>query len=265
VTGPAPAEGERVRLRGEPDAPPVLAFDRVTFGYGRIPVLREVTLQLAPGEFVAIIGANGSGKTTLMRLALGLLRPSHGMVRLFGEPVGRFRDWRRVGYVPQRAAASSSVPISVDEVVRSGLASELGALRRQRAAHRDQLEHVVDLMGLSAIRRQAVASLSGGQQQRTLIARALITDPDLLVLDEPTSGVDAGARGVLRESLEHLLRIHGVAICYVTHDPEGFVGLADRVLEVRAGQVVRCEDPSLHHHEHQPLPGPRTTSGGSRP
>jgi zinc transport system ATP-binding protein len=230
----------------------VLAFEQVTFGYGRIPVLREVSLQVTPAEFVAIIGANGSGKTTLMKLALGLLRPTHGTVRLFGQPVARFHDWRRIGYVPQRAATDASVPVSVDEVVRSGLAGSLGPLRRPTREQRRQLEHVIDLMGLSSIRKQAVRTLSGGQQQRTLIARALVTDPDLLVLDEPTSGVDADARGVLRESLEHLLRIHGVAVCYVTHDPEGFVGLADRVLEVRAGRVVQCDDPTLHHHVHRP-------------
>jgi zinc transport system ATP-binding protein len=254
----ASTRGEQAYPRGLGDrragGPPVLAFEQVTFGYGRIPVLREVSLRIEAGEFVAIIGANGSGKTTLMRLALGLLRPTHGTVRLFGTPVARFQDWARVGYVPQRAAADTSVPVSVEEVVRSGLASTLGPLRRPNREQRRQLEHVIDLMGLASIRRQAVTTLSGGQQQRALIARALVTDPDLLVLDEPTSGVDADARGVLRESLEHLLRIHGVAVCYVTHDPEGFVGLADRVLEVRAGRVVQCEDPSLHHHEHRPLP-----------
>jgi zinc transport system ATP-binding protein len=167
---------------------PVLAFDQVTFGYGRIAVLREVSLQIAPAEFVAIIGANGSGKTTLMKLALGLLRPTHGTVRLFDEPVARFGTWQRIGYVPQRAAADASVPISVDEVVRSGLAGHLGPLRRPSREQRRQVEHVVDLMGLSSIRKQAVATLSGGQQQRTLIARALVTDPDLLVLDEPSAG-----------------------------------------------------------------------------
>ena len=248
----APPRGAGGYRRAHGDVP-VLAFEQITFGYGRIAVLREVSLQIAPAEFVAIIGANGSGKTTLMKLALGLLRPTHGTVRIFGEPVARFGDWARIGYVPQRAAATSSVPISVDEVVRSGLAGRLGPLRRPSREQRRQVEHVIDLMGLSSIRKQAVSTVSGGQQQRTLIARALVTDPALLVLDEPTSGVDADARGVLRESLEHLLRIHGVAVCYVTHDPEGFVGLADRVLEVRAGRVVECEDPSLHHHAHRPL------------
>jgi zinc transport system ATP-binding protein len=237
-----------------------LEFDQVTFGYGRVPVLRETSLRIAPGEFVAVIGANGSGKTTLLRLGLGLLRPTHGTVRLFGQPVGRFRDWRRVGYVPQRPSAASSVPVSVEEVVRTGLAAQLGLFGRLTPAHRTRVEHVLDLMGLAGLRHRAFATLSGGQQQRALIARALVTEPELLVLDEPTTGVDAGARTVLRESLEHLVHVEGVAVVYISHDPEGFAGLADRVIEIRAGRAVRCEDPSLHVHHHV-LP----TEGGDRP
>jgi zinc transport system ATP-binding protein len=235
-------------------APPVLAFDQVTFGYGRIPVLRETSLRIAPGEFVAVVGANGSGKTTLLRLGLGLLTPTHGTVRLFGTRVRDFRDWGRVGYVPQRAAAGSAVPVSVEEVVRTGLAGQLGLFRRPTPEHRARMEHVLDLMGLAALRRQTITRLSGGQQQRALIARALVTRPDLLVLDEPTTGVDAGARGVLRESLEHLVHVEGVAVAYISHDPEGFAGLADRVIEMRAGRAVPCEDPSAHGHAHVDVP-----------
>lgn len=232
--------------------PPAVEFQQVTFGYGRLPVLREASLRIREGEFVAIIGANGSGKTTLMRLGLGLLKPTHGTVRLFGQPIERFRDWNRIGYVPQRASGASTVPVSVDEVVRSGLAGQLGLLRRPTAAHQARIAHVKDLMGLATIGREPFARLSGGQQQRALIARALVTSPRLLVLDEPTTGVDADARGVLRESLEHLVRVEGVAVAYISHDPEGFAGLADRVVELRAGRVALCEDPSLHGHAHHP-------------
>jgi zinc transport system ATP-binding protein len=209
----------------------------VTFGYGRLPVLREVSLQVAPQEFVAVVGANGAGKTTLMRLGLGLLRPTHGRVRLFGEPTETFREWGRIGYVPQRASAASVLPVSVEEVVRTGLAGTLGLVRRPDRDQRARLEHVLDLLGLQGIRRQPIGRLSGGQQQRALIARALVTAPRLLVLDEPTTGVDVEARGILRESLEHLVGTEGVAVTYVSHDPEGFAGLADRVLEVRAGRI----------------------------
>lgn len=221
--------------------PIALEFDRVTFGYGQVPVVQDVSLRVRPGTFVALVGANGSGKTTLMRLGLGLLRPTEGAVRLFGVDAGRFRERWRVGYVPQRASAATSLPISVVEVVRTGLAGQLGPGRRFTGRHRERLEHVLDLMGLEGVRRRRLSELSGGQQQRALIARALVTGPRLLVLDEPTTGVDAQARAVLREALHHLVTVEGIAVVYVSHDPEGFAGLADRVVEVRAGGVV-CLD-----------------------
>lgn len=221
--------------------PVALEFDRVTFGYGSLSVVREVSLQVRQGTFVALVGANGSGKTTLIRLGLGLLRPSQGVVRLFGADASRFHERWRVGYVPQRASAVTALPISVAEVVRTGLAGQLRPGRRFTQRHRDRLEHVLDLMGLDTVRGRRLGELSGGQQQRALIARALVTGPRLLVLDEPTTGVDAEARAVLRDSLEHLVRVEGIGVVYVSHDPEGFAGLADRVIEVRGGQLVRVD------------------------
>lgn len=218
--------------------PPALELDQVTFGYGALPVVREVSLRVPQGQFVALVGANGSGKTTLMRLALGLLRPTHGHVRLFGVEESRFSERGKVGYVPQRASAATSLPVSVAEAVRTGLAGQQRGGRRLSRPQRERLEHVLDLMGLDKVRRRRLSELSGGQQQRALIARALVTAPRLLVLDEPTTGVDAAARSVLRESLEHLVVVEGMAVVYVSHDPEGFAGLADRVLEVRAGRLV---------------------------
>ena len=233
---------------------PALEFDQVTFGYGRVAVLRDVSLRIYPGEFYAIVGGNGSGKTTLMKLGLGLLHAGYGTVRLFGEPVDEFSDWHKVGYVPQRAAARSSLPISVDEVVRTGLAGHLGLLRRPTAAHRERIEHVADVMGLHDIRSEPIGRLSGGQQQRALIARALVTEPRLLVLDEPTTGVDAAARSALREALEHLVRLEAVAVAYISHDPEGFSGLAHHVVEVAAGRLL---DVPLEEHTHDTVPHPQ--------
>jgi len=215
-----------------------LEFDQVSFGYGGVPVVSEVSLSVAAGTFVALVGANGSGKTTLMKLGLGLLRPTSGAVRLFGVDADRFQDRWQVGYVPQRASAATTLPVSVVEVVRTGLAGQLRPWRRFGRAQQDRLEHVLDLMGLQAVRDRRLSELSGGQQQRALIARALVTQPRLLVLDEPTTGVDADARAVLRDSLDHLVRVEGIAVVYVSHDPESFSGLADRVVEVRGGQLV---------------------------
>lgn len=227
-----------------------LEFDQVSFGYGSVPVIQDVSLHVPEGSFVALVGANGSGKTTLMRLGLGLLRPTSGSVRLFGADASRFRDRWQVGYVPQRASAATTLPVSVVEVVRTGLAGQLRPGRRFGRRHQDRLEHVLDLMGLQAVRGRRLGELSGGQQQRALIARALVTQPRLLVLDEPTTGVDAEARAVLRESLEHLVRVERIAVVYVSHDPEGFAGLADRVVEVRGGRAV---DVDQLERAHEPL------------
>lgn len=235
--------------RPDRSSPPLaLELDQVTFGYGALPVVREVSLRVPQATFVALVGANGSGKTTLMRLALGLLRPTHGHIRLFGVEQNRFTQRGQLGYVPQRANAATSLPVSVEEAVRTGLAGRRRPARRLTAAQRERTEHVLDLFGLTGVRRRRLSELSGGQQQRALIARALVTGPRLLVLDEPTTGVDAAARTVLRESLEHLVDIEGIAVVYVSHDPEGFTGLADHVIEVRAGRLV-----TLHPGETVPV------------
>lgn len=237
-------------------APAALAFEQVTFGYQRLAVLREATLRVNPGEFVAVVGPNGSGKSTLVKLGVGLLTPSHGVVRLFGTPVSKFHEWGRVGYVPQHAATAAAVPVSVEEAVRTGLAGQIGLLRRPSRQQRDKLAHVMEIMGVADLRRESVTALSGGQQQRTLIARALVTEPELLVLDEPTTGVDAHARHALRESLEHLRRHEGVAMVYISHDPQGFEGLADRVIEMRAGRPVELDD-DARHRPHPDAPATR--------
>ena len=222
--------------------PPALELDKVTFAYGGSPVLRQASLRVSEGEFVAVVGGNGSGKTTLMKIALGLLPPGTGHVRLFGVDVKSFRDWHKVGYVPQRAVAVSVLPVSVDEVVGSGLAARARWLGRRQPEEQERIEHVVDLLGLVAVRRSRMSELSGGQQQRALIARALVTTPRLLVMDEPTTGVDSEARQILRSSLEHLVDVEGMAVVYVSHDPEGFSGLAQRVVEVADGRAGTSEE-----------------------
>lgn len=237
-----------------PPLPPALDLVRVGFAYGRVPVLTEVSLSVHEGEFVAVVGANGSGKTTLMKVGLGLLRATAGSVRLFGHDVGAFRDWGKVGYVPQRAAASSALPVSVEEVVTTGLAARPRWSGRLRSEERARLDHVVDLLGLVPVRRSRISELSGGQQQRALIARALVTAPRLLVMDEPTTGVDADARRVLRETLEHLVEAEGMAVVYVSHDPGGFDGLAHRVVEVEGGGIVSQDQG--HHSTRAPAPAP---------
>ncbi len=218
-----------------------LELEGVSFAYSRSVILADVSLCVAQGEFVAVVGPNGSGKTTLMKLGLGLLQASTGQVRLFGHEITSFRSWSQVGYVPQRAQTTSALPVSVEEVVVSGLAAGARVLRRRRREEAERIDHVVELLGLEGNRRTRMSELSGGQQQRALIARALVTAPKLLVLDEPTTGVDAEARSVLRSSLQHLVEVEGMAVVYVSHDPEGFSGLAQRVVEVEGGRTRVAE------------------------
>jgi zinc transport system ATP-binding protein len=205
--------------------PLTIKLEDASFAYGRGPlVLRDVDLEVEQGEFVAIAGPNGGGKTTLLRLVLGLEQPRSGQVDVYA---------RRIGYLPQRAAASVDAPITVRELVSAGRASRtrlLGPLTRDdRAAVRDAIARV----GLDAQADRRLATLSGGQQQRAFIAKALAGEPDLLVLDEPTAGVDAEAQEAVASLLEDLRRDLAVTILYVSHEFGAVERFVERIVLVR--------------------------------
>jgi zinc transport system ATP-binding protein len=202
-------------------APPgdvVAEVAHVCVDYGGERVLDEVALQIRAGDFLGVIGPNGSGKTTLLRVLLGLIRPSCGHARLFGTDVRTFRDWRRVGYVPQKALFESRFPASVSEVVASGRSGVTGLGRRLGSAdHRAVLEALVTV-GLRDARERLIGRLSQGQQQRVLIARALVHSPELLLLDEPTVGVDPEAQEQFYALLRYLNRELRTTLVLVSHD-----------------------------------------------
>ncbi len=205
--------------------PLIVRLEGVSFAYGRgAPVLRQVDLEVEQGEFVAIAGPNGGGKTTLLRLVLGLERPATGRVEVHA---------RRIGYLPQRAQAAIDAPITVRELVTAGRASRtrlVGPLARgDRAAVRSAIERV----GLADRADRRLATLSGGQQQRAFIAKALAGEPDLLVLDEPTAGVDAEAQEAVASLLEDLRRDLGVTILYVSHEFGAVEHFVERIVLVR--------------------------------
>ncbi len=192
----------------------LIELKEVTFSYDGQPVLERVSLEVVPGEFLALVGPNGGGKTTLLKLILGLLAPQEGVVSVFGQPPAKARG--RIGYLPQHAFVDPGFPVSVAEVVlmgRLGPGAGLGPWpRRDRRAALKALEQVeaADLAG------RGFSSLSGGQRQRVLIARALAADPELLLLDEPTAGVDP--RGE-KDVLELLAGLNSrVTVLLVTHD-----------------------------------------------
>jgi len=223
---------------------------------GGRPILRGVSLTVRTGEVVAVLGANGSGKSTLVRAALGLNPLVAGHVRLFGTPLSAFREWARVGYVPQRLGVASSVPATVREVVAAGRLSRRGFLRLPSTRDRDAVHDALATVGLADRDRDQVNTLSGGQQQRVLIARALAAEPELLVLDEPTAGVDAASQDSFAATLRALVDT-GVTILLVAHELGPLEPLIDRAVVVHDGRIVHdgaVPRPAGHHadpgHDH---------------
>jgi zinc transport system ATP-binding protein len=196
----------------------VLVARDVSFAYGAEPVLDRVDLVVRAGEFAALVGPNGSGKSTLLRILLGLLAPTGGRVEIFGSEPGALRDRWRVGYVPQRPRIAPDLPATVEEVVSSGRLPKQGWWRRQRRIDRDAIDHAIESVALTPQRRHRLTDLSGGQQQRALIAKALVAEPQLLVLDEPIAGVDVESQRLFRDSLVHLVTDHDTAILLVSHE-----------------------------------------------
>jgi ABC-type Mn2+/Zn2+ transport system ATPase subunit len=216
-------------------AEPLLALHDVSFGYANRPVLEHVTLELAHGEFAAVLGANGAGKTTLFRGIVGLLPVLAGTLRH-----GFDRATSPLGYVPQRTTLDPTFPLTVQEVVLMGTYARLPALRWVGRAQRRLAIRCLEHVGLAALAEQRFAALSGGQTQRVLIARALATEPRLLLLDEPTAGVDAEATKAILDIICRLNRDEGLTVLLVTHQLRLLRGLATTVWWVQDGGVV-CE------------------------
>jgi len=229
---------------------------------GGRPVLRGITLNVEAGEFVALLGANGSGKSTLVR-ALTRLHPiATGTLDLFGTPAHDFRDWHRIGYVPQRSGAASGVPASVREIVTSGRLTRRRLLRPLSRTDRAAIDDALALVGLTDRAADSVSQLSGGQQQRVLIARALAGGPELFFLDEPTAGVDLPNQRALADALSELKR-RRATIVLVAHELGPLADLVDRAVVMRDGRVAYDGEPRSeddvpdHHHAHLPHRPPR--------
>jgi zinc transport system ATP-binding protein len=207
-------------------------------------VLDGVGFQVEPGEFVALTGPNGSGKSTLLRIVLGLLAPAAGTVRLFGElPRQLGRRWR-VGYVPQRPAAVDLLPATVADIVAAGRLARRGWWRRPSADDRAAVRDALDAVGLVDLRNRRLAQLSGGQQQRAFIAKALVSTPELLLLDEPTTGVDVESQGRFRDTLVSAARDRGAAVVLVSHELGAVAADLDRLLVLRQGRIMFDDAPA---------------------
>jgi iron(III) transport system ATP-binding protein len=213
-----------------------VSLERVTAGYGGPAVLRDLSLDVASAEVVAVLGASGSGKTTLLRALTGFLRPASGTVRFGDRVVAGTGEWvpperRRVGIVPQEGALFPHLDVA------GNVAFGLPRGSDQRVAE------MLDLVGMAGMGRQRPQELSGGQQQRVALARALAPEPDVLCLDEPFSALDASLRVRLRGEVREVLAATGTTTILVTHDQEEALSMADRVAVVRDGRVVQVASP----------------------
>jgi zinc transport system ATP-binding protein len=232
-----------------------LAVELTAVSFGYRPgqrVLEDVSLAFGEGEFVAVAGPNGGGKTTLMRIVLGLERPGEGTAVLYGEPAHRFSGRRALGYLAQRSQLGGDAPATVREVVSAGRLAAGRLLGRLHSADRAHVSEAIERVGLSAVADAPLRTLSGGMQQRTFIAKALAGLPSLLVLDEPTTGVDAESQESLAELLATLHRELGVTIVYVSHEFGAVEHHVERLVLVRRTIVFDGRPSDLPGMWHDP-------------
>ncbi|MFD2446083.1 metal ABC transporter ATP-binding protein [Bacillus sp. CGMCC 1.16607] len=218
----------------------IVEIDHVSYKYESELVLEDIHLSIPKGAFLAIVGPNGSGKSTLIKLLLNLLKPLKGKILLFGEEIDKFKDWQKVGYVSQKANSfNSGFPATVFEVVASGLTKRLGLFRFLKKEDKQKIMDAIDSVDMMPFMNRNIGELSGGQQQRVFIARSLVSNPELLILDEPTVGVDAKNVKHFYEMLENLNKKWGITLLLVTHD---ISAISDKVTH------VACLNKNLHFH-----------------
>jgi zinc transport system ATP-binding protein len=247
---------------------PIIELEHVTVTFQELLALDDVSLTVPSGSFLAVIGPNGAGKTTLLQVILGLVRPASGKVRIFGkEPAGLGSERSRIGYVPQVMSVDLNFPVSVREVVLMGRYGRIGLLRSPTAADRGAALQAMKRVGIADLADRPIRRLSGGQRQRAFLARALANEPDLLLLDEPTTGVDAASSESLYELLR-MLHADGITMMVVSHDVgvvasyvEGVVCINRRlVVHGRPEEVLGSDelatmygcDAVFFHHGHAP-------------
>lgn len=196
----------------------ILSLSSVCFSYGNVEAIKNVTFKIERGDYVGIIGPNGGGKSTLIKLMLGLLKPQKGFVELFGTSVKQFKDWGRIGYVPQKTYFDLNFPVTVYEVVAMGRYGKMGLLRFPKKEDRQKVLKALKYVGMESFKERQISELSGGQQQRVFIARALAPEPEIIFLDEPTVGVDIKTQKEFYKLLRKLNKQLGLTLILSSHE-----------------------------------------------
>jgi zinc transport system ATP-binding protein len=204
----------------------IIKIEGMTFTYSCHPILNNMHLRVAAGDVVAITGPNGSGKSTLLKLVLGQLKPSAGSIKVFGTEAHKVKERYRIGYLAQKATGfNSQFPATAREVIRSGRVSRRGLFHSFSKPDHLLVDQVLHQVGMTEFADQSVGTLSGGQQQRILLARALVSEPELLILDEPNTGVDSAALDSMYRLLKELNLRKGITMLIVSHELAGLGSL----------------------------------------
>ncbi|WP_304332427.1 metal ABC transporter ATP-binding protein [Brachyspira innocens] len=234
----------------------VIEFKNVHFGYTSDDILRCISFDINKGDFVSIIGSNGVGKSTILKLILGEFHQYKGSIKLYGEDINNFKDWKKIGYLEQNAYSKiMHFPATVYEIVMSNNFADIGLFKFPNKKHHDKAIEALKLLGMENYKDRMIYKLSGGQVQRVFLARTLISKPDLLVLDEPTNGVDRETTELIYNILYNLNKNENVSIIMVTHDVERISKISNRIFCFEDGTLIELEKNQIdielsHKHKH---------------
>lgn len=229
---------------------PAVSLSNVTYSINGIFVLEDINIEIERGCYLGIIGPNGAGKTTFLRLILGIIKPDRGLIRIFGESPDEFLKNESIGYLPQRISQTIyEFPITVEEIVKSSLKIE----------NRDSIDWALSIFNLSSIRKKSIRELSGGQRQKAFLAKAIVSKPRILILDEPTTGIDPYSRDELLQILEELNKNFGMTIITVTHDIATFAHEARCILCLNRRVVCFGEPQKILKEEYMDMLYPEHT------
>jgi zinc transport system ATP-binding protein len=234
----------------------IIRAENVSYKLGSTLVLENISLQINKGDFVGLIGPNGSGKTTLLSLILGLYPLQTGSILLFKKRISEFDEWNRIGYVPQKATnIKDNFPATVQEIVQMGLLSSKGFPKRFSNEDHEKVIGALRTVGMENYDKRRIGNLSGGQQQRVLIARALVSNPEVIILDEPTTGVDQATQKKFYDLLGELNN-NGITIMLVSHDISRITNYVTKVASLNRKMVFYgthdefCRHPEGEHDHH---------------
>lgn len=221
----------------------LIEIDKLKFAYKTEYIIKDLSLRVNQGDFLAIVGENGSGKSTLIKLILGTLKKDGGSIKLLGEDIEKFDKFEKLGYVPQvNDLAKISFPVTCREYVVMNLYKEFNLFKRPGKEQWDKVDIAFKTLGITNLEKLAFRDLSGGQKQKVMIARALVANPDILILDEPTVGIDDESKDEFLKLLYHLNTHHGKTILMITHEMNLVKDYVNKIARIENGRI---EDVSL--------------------